>query len=94
VISQATESTVIELLVTDELSELLEMRIAALEEVMAARWPRRLVLAGRLRRRLRASVAGYTGDFFASRAEDQTGQFLEGKNWIRKYGKAVPPQPD
>ncbi len=42
-----------------EHDQMLEPRIAKLEEVAAARWPRRWLLAARLRRQLRASVAGY-----------------------------------
>lgn len=60
-------SDVRDLLVTDELAEQLERRVAAIEEVIAARWPRRLVLAGRLRRRLRASMVGYDGPDFSAR---------------------------
>jgi hypothetical protein len=44
---------------TDSLMDHLERRVAAAEEVAAARWPRRWVLAARLRRSLRASVAPY-----------------------------------
>jgi hypothetical protein len=65
-----------ELLVTDQLDELQEVRIAAVEEVLAAPWPRRLVAARRLRRHLRASVAGYSGSFFERRAEAVTSQWL------------------
>jgi len=44
---------------TDQLVSHLESRVVAMEEVMAARWPRRLLLQWRLGRELRASVAGY-----------------------------------
>ena len=44
---------------TDQLVAHLETRVVAMEEVMAARWPRRLLLRSRLARELRASVAGY-----------------------------------
>lgn len=49
--------TAAELTVTDELDELLERRVAALEEVVASGSVLALL---RLRRRLRASVAPYT----------------------------------
>lgn len=41
------------------LNELREQRISALEEVLAARWPRRWLLALRLRKCVRNSVRGY-----------------------------------
>jgi hypothetical protein len=53
-------------------ADLLEQRVAALEEIIAARWPRSIVLRLRLRRELRASVAGYTDlppDFWHRRCE-------------------------
>lgn len=40
-------------------AEMLERRIAALEEITAARWPRRIAVRRRLARDLRASVRGY-----------------------------------
>jgi hypothetical protein len=43
----------------DFMMGMLEDRITALEEVAAARWPRRILLAARLSRALRASVAPY-----------------------------------
>jgi hypothetical protein len=39
-----------------ELAELRERRISALEEVLAAPWPRRWLIGWRFRRRLRASA--------------------------------------
>jgi hypothetical protein len=45
--------------VIGHLNELREQRISALEEVIAARWPRRWLLSLRLRRHLRRSVRGY-----------------------------------
>ena len=44
---------------TDRGLDALEERVAALEEVIAASWPRSAVLRRRLRAGLRASVAGY-----------------------------------
>jgi len=52
----------------DEHGDLLAARVAALEEVAAARWPRRWLLAARLGRTLRASVRHIeTGGTFAAR---------------------------
>lgn len=64
-----------ESLLTDSLLEMLELRIIALEEVAAARWPRRLLLASRLRRSLRRSVApyGWAGPDFAGRRIEAAG---------------------
>jgi hypothetical protein len=69
-------SDVQDLLDTDQQDEVNERRLAALEEVMAARWPWRWALATRLRRELRASVRGYDGDFFARRAEHAMCQWM------------------
>jgi hypothetical protein len=44
---------------TDWGIDAVEDRVSALEEVIAARWPRSAVLRRRLRRGLRASGAGY-----------------------------------
>ena len=48
---------------------MLERRIARLEEIQAARWPRRILVRRRIARDLRASVAGYawTGGDWADR---------------------------
>lgn len=43
----------------DRQDEMLEHRVALLEEIVAARWPRRMLVRARLARQLRASVAGY-----------------------------------
>lgn len=55
----------------DEDEEVLMARVTAIEEVFAARWPRRWLLAARLRRRLRASVRhlGWVGSFADRRIE-------------------------
>jgi hypothetical protein len=56
-----------ELLMTDEFtSELLE-QVVAIEEILAARWPRSAVLRARLRRDLRASVRHADGRGFIVR---------------------------
>lgn len=47
---------------TGWIEHMLENRIISLEEIVAARWPRRALLRRRLARELRASVAGYTDD--------------------------------
>ena len=46
-------------LMTDQLAEVAELRTAALEELLYARWPRSIGVRRRLRRDLRASVEGY-----------------------------------
>jgi hypothetical protein len=43
---------------------------------VAASWPQSWILKRRLRRELRASVRGYSGDFFGRRAEHSTSQWL------------------
>ncbi|HEY1914237.1 MAG TPA: hypothetical protein VGH27_01565 [Streptosporangiaceae bacterium] len=55
----------------DKYEEMLAARVSAIEEVYAARWPRRWLLAARLRRALRASTRhlGYVGTFTQRRAE-------------------------
>lgn len=53
--------------VTDLLSEHLEYRVARLEEITAARWPRRWLLRARLGRKLRASVRHFPGQSFGER---------------------------
>ncbi|SRR6266498_2997494 len=65
--------------VTDSLAGHLERRVTALEEVLAARWPRRLLAAWRLGRQLRKSVAPFPGGTFADRrAEATTNDWLSG----------------
>lgn len=54
----------------DQLAEIAELRITALEEVMAARWPSRIAVRRRLRRDLRESAEAYAwlgGSFTAGR---------------------------
>jgi len=55
---------------TDSLLNLLEARLVALEEIAAARGVRRLVLASRLGRALRASVRPFVGRSFAERRRE------------------------
>lgn len=52
---------------TDQLAEVLELQVVALEEIVAARWPRSMVLRARLRRDLRASVAHAQGRTWTDR---------------------------
>ena len=57
------------------MDQMLEERISALEEIEAARWPRRILVRRRLARDLRASVAGYgwTGGDWAERRAQAIG---------------------
>ena len=48
----------------DDAAEVTERRVTAVEECIAARWPRRWLLLRRLRRELRASVSGYPAEMF------------------------------
>jgi hypothetical protein len=62
---------------TDSLAEMLEHRVATLEEIAAARWPRRWLLAARLGRSLRRSVRHMPGGTFAERrAEAVTADWI------------------
>ena len=54
-------------LTTDQLAEHLEARVAALEEIAAARWPRRWLARARLGRQLRDSIRHFPGATFADR---------------------------
>jgi hypothetical protein len=66
-----------DLAVTDSLMDHLEARVAALEAVVAAPWPWRLVAAWRLGRALRASIAPFGGETFAwRRVEAVTNSWL------------------
>lgn len=62
-----------ESLMTDSLVQHLEYRVAALEEIVAARWPRKIIIRRRLARRLRASVRGVQGATFAERRSEAAG---------------------
>jgi hypothetical protein len=70
--------------------QMLEERITAMEEVAAARWPRRWLLAARLRRQLRASVRPYLaaeGSFLWARVQSVS------DSWALA-GKLPPPPRD
>ena len=56
----------------DETSEQLEDRLTRIEEVIAARWPRSIVVRHRLAAEIRASVAPYPDSFIPRR--DFTGR--------------------
>jgi hypothetical protein len=73
--------------VIGHLNELRERRISALEEVVAARWPRRWLLSLRMRRSLRQSVHsyGWTGQSWHNRrAAWMTGEWLAGRDRDRR----------
>lgn len=57
-------------LTTDALAEMLEHRISALEEITAARQPRRWLLRARLGRQLRRSVRHVQGATFRDRLNE------------------------
>jgi hypothetical protein len=65
---------------TGWLNELREQRISAIEEVIAAGWPRRWLLAARLRRQLRASVREChpAGTWHERRAHAMTAEWIVG----------------
>ena len=73
----------------DRDDDLLFARVSAIEEVFAARWPRRWLLAVRLRRVLRASVRNIeVGGTFAER-RIETASLL-----VHPGGEPVAPAPD
>jgi hypothetical protein len=62
----------------DEAESMLEDRIIALEEITAARWPRRIIVRRRLARKLRASgrAHAYAGRSFRARRIEAAGDDL------------------
>lgn len=62
----------------DEAQSELERRVIALEEIIAARWPRRVFLRRRLARELRASARAhaYAGRSFRARRGEATSDEL------------------
>ena len=58
---------------TDCLAQDLELRVAALEELLYARWPRSIGVKRRLRRDLRASVAHVPGGSWTERRAETIG---------------------
>jgi hypothetical protein len=59
--------------VNDSIEGHLERRVAALEEVLSARWPRRILLAARLRRAIRETNANFPAETFAVSRFEATG---------------------
>lgn len=55
---------------TDELAGDLEGRVAALEELLYARWPRSIAVRRRLRRDLRRSIAHVQGATFSEKRSE------------------------
>lgn len=66
-LAQLRRDVIEESLMTDAMAEHLEYRVARLEEITAARWPRRWMLRARYGRELRRSVRNFTGRSFAER---------------------------
>jgi hypothetical protein len=58
---------------TDSLMAHLEQRVVALEAIVAAPFPLRIVAAWRLGRSIRRSIAHYSGDTFAERRTEAMG---------------------
>lgn len=56
-----------EALTADSLMDMIELRVATLEQIAAARWPRRILVRARLGRQLRASIRHIPGATFADR---------------------------
>jgi hypothetical protein len=73
----------------DSLDWQLEQRVAAVEEVLAARWPRRLLLARRLGRDLRASIVPFTDEpgFLQRRAQATATSWLSEREEQRSRRK-------
>jgi hypothetical protein len=64
----------------EQLDSALEERVIAIEAVLAAPWPLRILAAMRLGRALRRSVAGYQGATFRERRwEATTAEWLAGR---------------
>jgi hypothetical protein len=51
----------------DSLAEVTELRVLAIEEALAVRWPRRILVLARLGRELRRSARNMPGELFAER---------------------------
>jgi hypothetical protein len=62
----------------DEQDDILELRIAVLEELVFTRWPRRIAVRRRLARDLRASVRHVEGATFTEKRVEAIGS-----GWIR-----------
>jgi hypothetical protein len=76
-VTRYIRAALVESRMMDDLDELLEARVAALEEIAAARWPASIGVRRRLRRALRRSVAHMPGETFADRRTEAAGaEFL------------------
>jgi hypothetical protein len=64
--------------------EHLELRLIALEEIAASRWPRRWLLRARLGRGLRASVAYVQGRDFEERRLESASIEMTLPDWVRQ----------
>jgi hypothetical protein len=62
-------------------AEQLELRVIAIEEAFAARWPRSIVVRARLGRQLRASVRDMQGDSFTERRADTASILVTLPGW-------------
>lgn len=63
----------------------LELRIIAIEEVIAARWPRRILVRARLARALRASVRDTQGEDFEERRLETASIMVTLPGWARQW---------
>ncbi len=63
---------------TDADAEIDELRITALEEILATPWPKRIAVRRRLARDLRQSIANVQGDSFAEKRVETVAS-----GWIR-----------
>ena len=83
-VDQLQRDVIAESRMNDDLAEIAERRLTALEEIVAARWPRSIAVKRRLRRDLRESVEayGWAGGFTARRFESV------GDGW---YGRPLSP---
>lgn len=79
-------------LLTDLAADQIERRVVALEEIVAARWPRSLLVRRRLARALRASIAGYrwAGPDFSDQRTQAIGDEWGGPSMITKPFMQVP----
>lgn len=62
-VEQFARQTMFAIEAGDDMGDVLEDRVIAIEQIIAARWPRSWFLRRRLARELRASVAGYADSF-------------------------------
>ena len=61
----------------------LTWRVMALEEILAARWPRSILVRRRLARDIRASVAEIDGDDFTAKRSNAIGTGWCAQPWTR-----------